>query len=148
MKTSWLSTFSSNDNRKRAPTPEFPVNISDLPPDSGTRTTPRTPRMNRGQDVIRSVRGRSNTPDRGRAQSPIIIHYPVPVNMQTIPPSPRSAHKVKAIPDSPKVLRNRAPSPEEAFLQDLSWLQHHNLWSARQAFNLLVSLTHNTCVRL
>ncbi|XP_069138054.1 homer protein homolog 2-like isoform X2 [Argopecten irradians] len=134
MKTSWLSTFSSNDTRKRAPTPEFPVNMSDLPPDSGSRTTPRTPRAHHGQDVIRSVRGRSSTPDRGRPQSPIIIKYPVPVNvnMQTIPPSPRSGRKVKAIPDSPRALRNRPPSPDESLFHDLSWLQHHNVWSERE----------------
>ena len=139
MKTSWLSSFtttSSGEMRNRAPTPEFPTVISDIPPqspDGGTRTTPRLHRSNTVQEV--RVRGRSATPDRASNQSPIMVPVSyATLNMSTIPPSPRSGRKlIKVIPDSPRMLRNRPPSPDESVYSDLSWLQHHSVWSERQA---------------
>lgn len=136
---SWLSSFSPLDVRKRPPTPEFPVSPSDfdeqeIEAKKNTMTIPRSPSKNHSRGFFR---GRSATPDRGRAPSPVTIPT-VPnqnsQNMQTIPPSPRTVRMVKVLPDSPRVSRNpgRPPTPDDSVVQDLSWLQHFVVWNERQ----------------
>lgn len=124
-----MSSFGPIETRNRPPTPDFPVSPSDFADSPASNTTPRQHKIQR-HDSAKMLRGRPSTPDRSSPlQSPVMSHHH---NMQTIPPSPRSARRVKVLPDSPQPVRNRPPTPDESVMQDLSWLQHYVVWKERQ----------------
>lgn len=135
---SWLSSFSPMDVRKRPPTPEFPVSPSDFDEQeieakkNNTMTMPRSPSKSHRAGIFR---GRSATPDRGRAPSPVTIpSIPSQQNAAAVPPSPRAGRMVKVLPESPQLVKlpGRPPTPDESVVQDLSWLQHFVIWNERQ----------------
>ncbi|VDI34833.1 homer [Mytilus galloprovincialis] len=126
------------DVRKRPPTPEFPVSPSDFDEQeieakkNSTMTMPRSPTKSHRAGIFR---GRSSTPDRARAPSPVTIPtVPNQAHMHSVPPSPRTVRMVKVMPDSPQLSRGtgRPPTPDESVVQDLSWLQHFIIWNERQ----------------
>ncbi|XP_011419450.3 homer protein homolog 2 isoform X3 [Magallana gigas] len=102
-------------------------------------TIPRTGQRPVIQNGIIRVRGRSSTPDRmppGIPPAPVTPPpgYSPTHTMQTVPPSPRAVRRgIKVLPGSPGVGR-RPPTPDESVIQDLSWLEHHSVWTDRQDY--------------
>lgn len=107
-------------------------------------TIPRTGQRPVIQNGIIRVRGRSSTPDRmspGIPPTPVTPPpgYSTSHTMQTVPPSPRAVRRgIKVLPGSPGVGR-RPPTPDESVIQDLSWLEHHSVWTDRQGFKKYLS---------
>ncbi|XP_061172897.1 homer protein homolog 2-like isoform X2 [Saccostrea echinata] len=100
-------------------------------------TIPRTSQRPVLQNGIIRVRGRSSTPDRVSPGIPPTPVTPPPGYapshiMQVVPPSPRAVRRgIKVLPGSPGVGR-RPPTPDESVIQDLSWLEHHSVWTDRE----------------
>ncbi|XP_052698771.1 homer protein homolog 2-like isoform X3 [Crassostrea angulata] len=149
------SLSAPQNGRQHVSAPSTPTEISSLtrqnslPPVHGQgpqvisvnrqNTIPRTGQRPVIQNGIIRVRGRSSTPDRmppGIPPAPVTPPpgYSPTHTMQTVPPSPRAVRRgIKVLPGSPGVGR-RPPTPDESVIQDLSWLEHHSVWTDRQDY--------------